>query len=107
MNDKESGLKFNISGLETSYCLNSQVPDLEKRIKDAIPTHLSYSCRFWAEHLQELSESDVKDDILLQLRPFLQDRVLYWFEVLSLTGEFDIASVFLRIAARWIGVSNR
>jgi len=77
MNDREDGLKFNISGLETSHCLNSRVPDLEKRIKDTIPTHLSYSCRFWAEHLQEVSETDVKDDILLQLRSFLHDRVLY------------------------------
>src|SRR5882724_4179903 len=107
MNDREDGLKFNISGLETSHCLNSQVPDLEKRIKDTIPTHLSYSCGFWAEHLQETSESDVKDDILFHLRSFLHDRVLYWFEVLSLTKEFDIASVFLRFAAQWIGVSKK
>ena len=104
MNDRVDGLKFNICDLETSYRLNSQVPHLDERLVEAIPTHLSYSCRFWAEHLRELSETNIKDEIVLQLRSFLHDRVLYWFEVMSLSGEFDIASVFLQIAAEWIGV---
>ena len=105
MNDRVAGLKFNICDLETSYRLNSQVPDLEERLKEAVPSHLSYACRFWAEHLRELFETDIKDEIVSQLRSFLHDRVLYWFEVMSLTEEFDIASVFLQFAARWIGVS--
>ena len=105
MNNSVDGLKFNICNLETSYLLNSQVPDLEERIKEAIPTYLAYSCRFWAEHLRDVSETDTKDDIMLQLRSYLYDRVLYWFEVLSLTQEFDFASLFLQFAARWIGVS--
>ena len=106
MNDKVDGLKFNICDLDTSYRLNSQVPDLEERLKKTIPTHLSYSCRFWADHLSEGPETDIKDGIIVQLRSFLHDRVLYWFEVMSLTKEFDVASVLLRFAARWIGVSH-
>ena len=106
MNDRTHGLRFNICDLETSYRLNSEVPDLEERLKEAIPTHLSYSCRFWAAYLSEVFVTDIKDDIVLQLRPFLHDRVLYWFEVMSLTKEFDMASVFLQFAARWIGVST-
>ena len=105
MNNSVDGLKFNICDLETSYRFNSEVPDLEKRFKEAIPTHLFYSCRFWAEQLREVSETDIENDIVFQLRSFPHDRVLYWFEVLSLTKGFDLAPVFLQFAARWIGVS--
>ena len=105
MNDRVDGLNFNICDLETSYRLNSQVPDLKERLKEAIPTHLFYACRSWAEHLRELSDTDIRDEIVLQLKFLLHDRVLYWFEVMSLPKELDIISVFLQFAARWIVVS--
>jgi hypothetical protein len=44
-------LRFNICQLETSHQLNNEFSDLTERIKKAISSHLSYSCRFWADHL--------------------------------------------------------
>ncbi|KIK12665.1 hypothetical protein PISMIDRAFT_689280, partial [Pisolithus microcarpus 441] len=47
-----SELQFNICGLESSYFGNHQVTDLQERIKKNISCHLSYSCQFWAKHLE-------------------------------------------------------
>ncbi|KAG6333868.1 hypothetical protein ID866_5223 [Astraeus odoratus] len=47
-----SKLQFNICKLDTSYLANSEVIDLEDKIKANIPSDLSYSCQFWMEHLQ-------------------------------------------------------
>ncbi|KIM52206.1 hypothetical protein SCLCIDRAFT_573911 [Scleroderma citrinum Foug A] len=49
----QSGLHFNICRLETSYISNLEVADLEKRVQDNIPSHLLYSCQFWATHLKD------------------------------------------------------
>ena len=46
-------LHFNICGLETSYVLNSDVADLDKRVEKNIPSHVLYACQFWASHLQD------------------------------------------------------
>ncbi|KAG6325847.1 hypothetical protein ID866_13243, partial [Astraeus odoratus] len=45
-------LCFNICKLESSYLCNSEVTDMEERIKNNILLHLSYSCQFWMKHLQ-------------------------------------------------------
>ena len=42
----QAGLRFSICGLETSYLKNSQVVGLAKKVKENIPSHLLYSCRF-------------------------------------------------------------
>jgi len=40
----QEGLCFNICDLQSSYLLNSEVPDLTERVKAKILPHLSYSC---------------------------------------------------------------
>ncbi|KIM61397.1 hypothetical protein SCLCIDRAFT_59887, partial [Scleroderma citrinum Foug A] len=98
------GLCFNICGLENSYLLNSDVPGLAERIKANIPSHLSYSCLFWSKHLQETRFDP-------ELAGFVKDilgseRILFWFEVLSLLGVLGNAASALFITARWFQVSR-
>jgi len=98
------GLCFNICGLESSFLLNSEVPDLAERIKAKIPSQLSYSCLFWAKHLQatkfdpELAEH-VKDILG-------NERILFWFEALSLLGVLGNAAPALSSASEWSQVSR-
>jgi hypothetical protein len=96
MNDKDRGLKFDICGFPTSHAFNDDSPDIDKRIKN-ISTYLSYFCRFWAEHLQEIaSETHLNSGPLLQgLREFLDNRLLCWLEVMSLLGCVDVAATEL------------
>ena len=106
MNDEKGGLRFNICGLETSYLLNSEISNLEKRVGEAIPSSLLYSCQFWMEHLRDISKTTVRRDFLPELSDFFYHKILFWFEVLSLTGAVSSAPNVLRQVAQWIGVST-
>ena len=95
-------LRFNICGLQSSYLLNSEVPDLAKRVEAKIPPHLSYSCQFWAKHLlatkfDPLLAEHVKDIVG-------NERILFWFEALSLLGALGNAASALLSAGRWLQV---
>ncbi|KIM72482.1 hypothetical protein PILCRDRAFT_803728, partial [Piloderma croceum F 1598] len=98
------GLHFNICDLETSYNRNDDVEALAARIKKHIPGHLSFSCRFWAVYLQDVTGNEFTNGTLLdEIENFFYSRFLYWLEVLSLIKELGMAPVALRIVARWIG----
>ena len=84
----QTGLCFNICRLETSYVRNIDVPDLASRIEKFIPTHLSYSCRFWADHLQY---TIVDIGLINSAHEFMHTHLLHWLEVLSLINEANIA----------------
>ncbi|KIO01892.1 hypothetical protein M404DRAFT_28400 [Pisolithus tinctorius Marx 270] len=77
-------LRFNICGLESSYFSNSEVVDLEERINENILPHLSYSCRFWAQHL-ERTEFDLGLAKLVE-GVLGSEKLLFWIEALSLLG---------------------
>jgi hypothetical protein len=86
------GLRFNICGLETSHLRNVDVPDITTRVENAVLPHLSYGCRFWADHLVTIAYDIQIDEAL---RYFLHTSLLYWLEVLSLTKNINIASRML------------
>ena len=98
------GLCFNICGLQSSYLLNSEVPDLAEKVKAKIQPHLSYSCRFWARHLQASKFDPVLADHVKEIVG--NERILFWFEVLSLLGVLGNAAPALLSAGRWLQVSN-
>ncbi|KIN97760.1 hypothetical protein M404DRAFT_159515, partial [Pisolithus tinctorius Marx 270] len=91
-------LRFNICGLESSYFSNSEVADLEKRINENIPPHLSYSCRFWAQHLGrtafDLALARLVEGVLRS------EKLLFWLEALSLLGVLGNATGALRHTAQ-------
>ena len=100
----DGGLSFNICGLESSYLLNSEVPDLAEKVKAKIPSHLSYSCCFWVKHLHATQF----DPILAgHVRDLLgSEKILFWFEAMSLLGILGNAAFALSYAVRWLQVSR-
>lgn len=80
----KSQLEFNICRFETSFKRNEDVPGLEERTKARISPSLRYACRHWASHL---SDSPYSDRLSNQLETFALTRLLFWIEVLSLTGK--------------------
>ncbi|KAL5526188.1 hypothetical protein ACEPAG_7527 [Sanghuangporus baumii] len=87
-------LHFNVCHLESSsFIRNEDVPDLQTRIAENIRPHLDYACRFWAVHLCELSKSVVSGELKDRMKNFGKEYLLYWFEVLSLTGQFNRVAV--------------
>jgi len=99
----QTGLCFNICRLETSYISNLEVADLEKRVEENIPSHLLYSCRFWAIHLQ----SAAFDPDLAQLVRGLVtgEQMLFWLEALGVSKLIGEAERALMSAEGWLQVS--
>jgi NACHT domain len=93
------GLKFNICNFTTSHAFNDKVTISEEPIKK-----LSYSSRFWAEHLEDSGPNIEGDDILPELQELLYKRFLYWLEVMSLLKQVDTANVVLNMARKWCQV---
>ncbi|TDL23239.1 WD40 repeat-like protein [Rickenella mellea] len=74
-------LRKNICNLDSSQ-FNSEIVDLDERIKKNISKELQYACQHWAYHLASLSELDTQ--VYELVKRFLQNDLLYWLEVLSL-----------------------
>ena len=98
----KEGLRFNICSLESSYLPNSAVPDLEKRVKESIPTELSYSCRFWGTHVQTAS---FELSLVKEVAAFFDgERLLFWLEALGLMKCLSSSVVSLSCIADWLRV---
>ncbi|PAV14876.1 WD40 domain containing protein [Pyrrhoderma noxium] len=96
-------LRFNICDLETSFKFNRDVPNLEKRVSERIHPGLLYACRHWASHLRDVPYSS---EILSKLDNFMYKQLLYWIEVLSLTGcLYECFEPVLESAIGWIKAS--
>ncbi|KAF7349660.1 WD40 repeat-like protein [Mycena sanguinolenta] len=86
-----SQLQFNICRLETSFKLNSQVEDLNERVKKYISQGLHYACLTVGHHLQSIlplaSEIDsipsMDPDIISGMMYFLENNFLFWLEAHS------------------------
>ncbi|KIK23227.1 hypothetical protein PISMIDRAFT_63421, partial [Pisolithus microcarpus 441] len=96
-------LQFNICKLESSYLSNSEVPDLHERINKYIPPHLSYSCQFWAKHLQKTAFNSVLANLVGTIVG--SEKILFWLEVLSIIGVFGKAVDALVCTATWLLVN--
>ena len=102
LNIMKEGLRFNICQLGTSHLRNDDL-NLTDRLKTAIPSHLSYACTFWTEHLQSAT---AEVDTLSEVREFMQIRLLYWLEVLSLIKQVTTAFRALMLIGEWSKVSH-
>ena len=94
-----AGLEWNILSLP-DYALNSEVKDLQTRIKDRISISLQYACRSWHSHLTSTT-GDVTDAVSY-LRIFLEEKFLCWLEVLSAVGAVGGAAVTLERLMPWL-----
>jgi len=87
-----SALHFNICGLKTSDIRNR---DIQAADKSAISPLLSYSCRFWAEHLV----GSPCEKTLMEVAQFVMyEKLLFWMEVMSVSGRVYEATLILKRA---------
>jgi hypothetical protein len=85
------GLKQNIFALPRSDW-GVESSKLPPSTRDRIRPELAYACAYWIYHLQEgLPHLLERDDVIAQLRAFVDHHLLSWLEVLSWTDRFDTA----------------
>ncbi|KAJ7735106.1 hypothetical protein DFH07DRAFT_928190 [Mycena maculata] len=85
----ESLLKRDLCEINDPTKLNSEVSDLTHRVKEYLPEHLQYSCRFWASHLVQVDAID--DQLKAATSQFLYSHLLHWIEAMTLLNEFEAA----------------
>jgi hypothetical protein len=94
-------LRFNICNLETSCLKNADIANIETRIRDGIPALLSYSCCFWADHLVH---TPYDEQMMTAVKGMIFDKLLFWFEAMSLLKEVTRVSHLLLLILTWSNV---
>jgi len=90
-----SKLHFNMCNLDSSIIKNV---DIQASVKSAIPSITLYSSLFWADHLIH-APSDKK---LTEMVKFVMyEKLLFWLEVISLSGDVHEAYLILKRALSW------
>ena len=89
-----SKLHFNMCSLKSSIVNNL---DIEATAKTTIPSLVSYSCQYWADHLVHTPP----DKMLMETVKFLMyEKLLFWMEVMSLLGKaYEVALILKRTLA--------
>ncbi|KAF9644482.1 hypothetical protein BDM02DRAFT_3150283, partial [Thelephora ganbajun] len=77
-------LEKNICKLPDSVT-NSEVPDLRERTKRYIDSGLQYACKSWYKHLVDQRTARTPE-ITSALHRFLENKFVFWLEVLSVLG---------------------
>ena len=95
-------LERNMCGLPDG-AMNSDVNDLQERADKHINHALRYACRLWHKHLVDVDPSH-KPKITSVLHRFLEEKFLFWLEVLSVLGAARESVDALGAAAKWLDV---
>ena len=101
LNLMKQRLKRNICKLD-DYAVLNKVKDLSACKKDHIGDALEYACCFWTKHLLEIpSNSSYIEEAQRAIDDFFTTYLLYWIEVLSLTGNLNIGVYALNDIQQW------
>ncbi|KAF8751466.1 WD domain, G-beta repeat [Rhizoctonia solani] len=90
--------KFNICGLPSSYLLDTEVEDLDKKVAKSISPGLVYACRHWSAHL---SLAEYQENLVELVHDFFSSRLLLWMEIINLTENMRNGTAIIRDAEKW------
>jgi len=92
-------VEFALATLRTMQAELHNNADLKKYLEDNITSALSYSCRFWADHLTHILEFDL---VFETLQVFIKERFAFWLDVVKVRGEAAVARTALLSLQRWL-----
>jgi hypothetical protein len=96
-----TNLQFNIADIPSSFIFNSDNPQLQHKVNQNIPLELRYSCQGWSQHLST-TIPDPTHSFISTLSDFLQLKVLFWIEAMSLLGSATQCDPDLQRASEWL-----
>ena len=84
---------------------NNDVDDLWERPKQYISNSSQYACKSWHKHFVDLHiVPGHTPRITSILHQFLEEKLLFWLEVLSVLGTVRDAVDALEVAGKWLEV---
>ena len=94
-------LHFNIGKVQSSFQFNEELPDLD------VSPALSYSCQYWTLHLEDLTPGEMLEQQVLEAgKRFLNEKFLYWLEVMSRQNSMRIVAGLLLALSRKFKVGH-
>ena len=97
-------LKKNMFGFPDGST-NDEADDLQKRAEGNIDHGLRYACELWHRHLVDASTAPTHMvKITSVLHQFLEQKFIFWLEVLSILGTVRNAVDALDVARKWLEV---
>ena len=104
LNLMRNRLKRNICNLD-EYAVLSEVKDLSALQKDHIGDALEYACCFWTKHLLRIPANSFHgEEVQKAIDRFFTTHLLYWIEVLALTGHLGIGIYAINDVEQWYTV---
>ncbi|CAE6429655.1 unnamed protein product, partial [Rhizoctonia solani] len=102
-------LRFNICNLKSSFVADASLTDITRRIRTFISPSLLYACRYWGDHLIPATPSR---PVVTEIEEFLTKRLLFWIEVLNMTGSMitgimELQNARLRLLDDSNGIATR
>ncbi|KIL62668.1 hypothetical protein M378DRAFT_165515 [Amanita muscaria Koide BX008] len=103
-------LKCNVLGLGNLARFMSNEDGLkedgitDEQLHERIPELLRYACVYWANHLEVATIEDA--NLMNILAKFVDEHMLYWFEVLSLIGKLDSAHLAILVVLKLLKSSS-
>ncbi|KIK56537.1 hypothetical protein GYMLUDRAFT_174248 [Collybiopsis luxurians FD-317 M1] len=94
-----SDLKFNICNLESSSVYNWEVQDLEERIIQRISPLLQYSAKWWAYHIDNVTEDTTTVRGVAEI--VTGKHLLLWVECMSLMKQVDQIHISSHKLKKW------
>ena len=104
-------LKLMNRKLEKNMCklpdgvANNEVPNLQEKAEQYVSRSLRYACESWHKHFVHARTAPAHAlEITSVLHQFLEEKFLFWLEVLSVLGTVRNAVDALEVAGSWLEV---
>ncbi|KAI1659762.1 WD40 repeat-like protein, partial [Daldinia decipiens] len=81
-------LHMDMCDLRKPGILSIEIPP--DSVQKSIKPHLQYACKYWVNHLLQIGETQLPEDVLVddgRIHKFLEKHILNWLETLTLIGE--------------------
>jgi len=88
-----SELHFNMGNLDSST-----IKSVDIDVKPAISLLISYSSLFWVDHL---IQTPLEEKFMEAVRFVMYEKLLFWLEVMSLTGNVHEGYLIMKWALTW------
>ncbi|KIK53578.1 hypothetical protein GYMLUDRAFT_178732, partial [Collybiopsis luxurians FD-317 M1] len=77
----QCGLRFNMCDIASSFHLDSEVSNLQSKVREKLGNELGYAVQYWISYLVEQKASNSLLDSLIGL---MESKILFWIEAMNL-----------------------
>ncbi|KAF5374038.1 hypothetical protein D9757_010074 [Collybiopsis confluens] len=94
-------LHFNMCDLPSSYLLDSEVPDLPRKVNQKLGNEIGYAVCHGMAHIIQVSQ-DGTEEVLMLLQEFEKEKILFWIEAMNLLNKRSECWDKIRDLQGWI-----